>query len=165
MKKKQPAPKKAGAKAAKKTVVTDNVTEQPTAEQPQVEAVTDVENAGGQASTKSKGRDNSTFKYDGADYKKGPLVRKILTDHVATNKGITYAKLKAAFPDELLKRFGVFQDEDTARSLSGARDRYAFQAENMIKLKDKTIAVCNQWTLDNIQPFLKTARALGYKIK
>ena len=165
MKKKQPAPKKAGAKAAKKPVVIDNATEQPTAEQPQVEAVTDVENAGGQASTKSKGRDNSTFKYDGADYKKGPLVRKILTDHVATNKGITYAKLKAAFPDELLKRFGVFQDEDTARSLSGARDRYAFQAENMIKLKDKTIAVCNQWTLDNIQPFLKTARALGYKIK
>ena len=117
------------------------------------------------ATAKSKGRDNSTFKYDGADYKKGPLVRKILADHIVANKGISYAKLKAAFPDELLRRFGVFQDEDTARSLSGARDRYAFQPENMIKLKDKTIAVCNQWTLDNIQPFLKTARALGYKIK
>jgi len=165
MKKKQPAPKKAGAKAGKKPAIIDTVTEQPTAEQPQVEAVTEIEKAGGQASTKSKGRDNSTFKYNGADYKKGPLVRKILTDHVAANKGITYAKLKAAFPDELLRRFGVFQDEDTARSLSGARDRYSFQAENMIKLKDKTIAVCNQWTLDNIQPFLKTARALGYKIK
>ena len=166
MKKKQPAPKKVGAKAAKKPVVIDNATEQPAAEQPQVEAVTEVEKAGGQASAKSRGRDNSTFKYNGADYKKGPLVRKILTDHVAAAKGkMTCKQLKEAFPDELLKRFGVFQDEDTARSLSGARDRYAFQAENMIKLKDKTIAVCNQWTLDNIQPFLKTARALGYKIK
>ena len=118
-----------------------------------------------QTAAKSKGRDNSTFKYSGADFKKGPLVRQILTDHVTANKGITYKKLKEAFPDELLKRFGVFQDEDTARSLSGARDRYAFQPENLIKLKDKTIAVCNQWTLDNIQPFLKVARALGYKIK
>jgi hypothetical protein len=117
------------------------------------------------ATTKSKGRDNSTLTYASEKFKKGPLIRRIISDHVAANKGITYKKLKEAFPDELLKRFGVFQDEETARQLSGARDRYAFQPENMIKLKDKTIAVCNQWTLDNIQPFLKAARALGYKIK
>ena len=118
-----------------------------------------------QKAAKSKGRDNSTLSYAGEQFKKGPLVRRILTDHVAANKGITYKKLKESFPDELLKRFGVFQDEDTARQLSGARDRYAFQPSNTIKLKDKNIVICNQWTLDNIQPFLKAARALGYKIK
>jgi hypothetical protein len=175
--KKKAAPQKAGAKtnkkpASKKAAVIDNTEETPslaeetTAEQPEVEAATEeVVEAGGQAAVKSKGRDNSTLTYAGEQFKKGPLVRRILIDHVAANKGINYAKMKAAFPDELLKRFGVFQDEDTARELSGARDRYAFQPENLIKLKDKTIAVCNQWTLDNIQPFLKAAKALGYKIK
>lgn len=117
------------------------------------------------ATTKSKGRDNSTFTYASEKFKKGPLVRRIISDYVAANKGITYKKLKEAFPDELLKRFGVLQDEETARQLSGARDRYAFQPENTIKVKDKNIVICNQWTLANIQPFLKTARALGFKIK
>ena len=59
----------------------------------------------------------------------------------------------------------MFQDEDTARSLSGTRDRYFFKPEQLIKLKDKTIAICNQWTADNIRPFLQAAKKAGYKIK
>ena len=139
----------------------------PVSEQTQVEpAGEEVEEAGGQTATKSTGRDNSTFKYNGQDFKKGPLVRQIISDHVAASKGkITYKQLKEAFPDELLKRFAPFMDEDTARSLSGTRDRYFFKPEHLIKLKDKTIAVCNQWTADNIRPFLQAAKKLGYKFK
>ena len=125
--KKKAALQKAGAKtnkkpATKKAAVIDNteettaLSEETTAEQPEVEAATEeVVEAGGQATVKSKGRDNSTLTYAGEQFKKGPLVRRILTDHASANKGINYAKMKAAFPDELLKRFGVFQDEDKAR--------------------------------------------------
>jgi hypothetical protein len=114
-----------------------------------------------------KGRNNQKYKLpgDANEYGKGGLVREIVRQHVAETKP-SLKQLKEAFPDELLKRFGVFQDEDTARSIQGARDRYFWKEEHQIKLKDKkVIVVCNQWTSENIQPFLKTARALGYKIK
>ena len=166
--KKAPAGKKPSSKKTGKQK--EEVVSTETVETPVEEVVTSTEleipvEDEQTATTKSKSRDNSTLTYAGEKFKKGPLVRRIISDYVAANKGITYKRLKEAFPDELLKRFGVLQDLETARSLSGARDRYAFQPENTIKLKDKNIAICNQWTLTNIQPFLKNARSLGFKIK
>ena len=132
---------------------------EPVSEKTQVETTDDEE-----GTTVSKGRDNSTFKFLGMDYKKGPLVREVVRKYVEDHKP-TLKQLKDAFPDELLKRFGVWQEEDSARSIQGARDRYFWKEEHQIKVKGKVIVVCNQWTSANIQPFLKAARALGYKIK
>ena len=132
---------------------------EPVSEKTQVETTDDEE-----VTTVSKGRDNSTFKFLGMDYKKGPLVREVVRKYVEDHKP-TLKQLKDAFPDELLKRFGVWQEEDQAKSIQGARDRYFWKEEHQIKVKGKVIVVCNQWTSANIQPFLKAARALGYKIK
>jgi hypothetical protein len=132
---------------------------EPVTEQTQVVETEETEEVSG-----SKGRDNSTFKFNGMDLKKGPLVREVVTKYVDDNKP-NLKQLKEAFPDELLKRFGVWQEEDTAKSIQGARDRYFWKEEHQIKIKGKIIVVCNQWTSANIQPFLKAARALGYKIK
>ena len=132
---------------------------EPVSEKTQVETTDDEE-----VTTVSKGRDNSTLKFLGMDYKKGPLVREVVRKYVEDHKP-TLKQLKDAFPDELLKRFGVWQEEDSARSIQGARDRYFWKEEHQIKVKGKVIVVCNQWTSANIQPFLKAARALGYKIK
>ena len=114
--------------------------------------------------TVSKGRDNSTFKFLGGDYKKGPLVREVVRKYVEDNKP-TLKQLKEAFPDELLKRFGVWQEEDLAREIQGARDRYFWKEEHQIKVKGKVIVVCSQWTSATLKDFLKVARSLGYKIK
>ena len=116
-------------------------------------------------SKKSKGRDNSKYKFCGQFYGKGPLVRAVVAAYVKDNAPVTYKKLKEVFPDELLKRFGIFQDEIAAREISKKGERYFFKEEHVIKLKDKRIVVCNQFTFDNIQPFLKVAKELGYKIK
>lgn len=113
----------------------------------------------------SKGRDNSKFKFNGELYGKGPLVHAVVSQYVADNKGTTYKKLKEVFPDELLKRFGIFQDEDTAIQIAPKGGRYFSKPEQIIKLKDRSVIVCNQFTLANIQPFLKVAKALGYKVK
>ncbi len=113
----------------------------------------------------SKGRDNSKFKFNGELYGKGPLVHAVVSQYVADNKGTTYKKLKEVFPDELLKRFGIFQDEETANKIAPKGGRYFSKPEQIIKLKDKSVVVCNQFTLANIQPFLKVAKTLGYKIK
>jgi hypothetical protein len=132
---------------------------EPVSERTQVESAEEEEET-----TVSKGRDNSTFKFNGQDLKKGPLVREVVRKYVEDNKP-SLKQLKDAFPDELLKRFGVWQEEDTAKSIQGARDRYFWRDDHQIKVKGKIIVVCNQWTSANIQPFLKAAKALGYKIK
>ncbi len=113
----------------------------------------------------SKGRDNSKFKFNGELYGKGPLVHAVVSQYVADNKGTTHKKLKEVFPDELLKRFGIFQDEATAKQIAPKGGRYFSKPEQIIKLKDRSVIVCNQFTLANIQPFLKIARSLGYKVK
>lgn len=113
----------------------------------------------------SKGRDNSKFKFNGEEYGKGPLVHAVVSQYVTDNKNTTYKKLKEVFPDELLKRFGIFQDEATAKQIAPKGGRYFSKPDQFIKLKDRSVIVCNQFTLANIQPFLKAAKTLGYKIK
>ena len=110
-------------------------------------------------------RDNSKLSLDGGEpMGKGPFVRHLLSVYVEQHSPITYKQLKEVFPDTLLKRFGIFQDEAKAREISGKRDRYFMKDTQLIKLKDKKIAVCSQFTFGNIQPFLKVAKELGYKI-
>lgn len=119
----------------------------------------------GVVSPKSETRDSSKYKFEGEEYGKGPLVRAVVSKYIEDNPKTTYKQLKEVFPDELLKRFGIFQDEQTAKSIAPKGKRYFEKPEQMIKLKDRQIMVCNQFTLANIQPFLKVARTLGYKIK
>lgn len=104
------------------------------------------------SAAQQKGRDNSKFKFNGELYGKGPLVRAIVQQYVSDNPTTTYKQLKEIFPDELLKRFGIFQDEKTANEIAPKGGRYFEKPEQMIKLKDRKIVVCNQFTLVNIQP-------------
>jgi hypothetical protein len=130
--------------------------------EPAAEEVSPVENE--EVVTPSKGRNNDKFKFNGQEYGKGRLVLAVIRQYVEDTKP-TLKQTLDAFPD-VLKRFGSHQEIEKARELSGARDRYFFKEEDQIKLKDKkVIVVCNQWTSENIQPFLKIARSLGYKIK
>lgn len=114
---------------------------------------------------KSIGRDSSKMKFNGQEYGKGPLVRAVVAQYVTDNPDTDYKKLKEVFPDDLLKRFGIFQDEETAAVIAKKGNRYFTKPEQVIKLKDKTVVVCNQFTLANIQPFLKVVKELGYDIK
>ncbi len=112
------------------------------------------------------GRDMRKFKFKGEQFTKGGLVHAVVAEFVAKHKNIGIAKLKESFPDELIQRFGVFQEISKAKQFaSGGRDRYFMQDEKIIKLKDKRIAVCNQWTAENIKPFLTAARKLGFEIR
>jgi DNA-binding HxlR family transcriptional regulator len=116
--------------------------------------------------TKSTGgRDNRKFKFNGQEYGKGPLVLAVVGAYVKKNPKTTLAQLKKLFPDELLHRYGIFQEVKEAKKLSGNRDRYFLKHEQIIPIKDAAIAVCNQFTAENIQPFLKVAKEQGISIK
>jgi len=120
---------------------------------------------GEQEEVKSTSRDSSKYKFNGQEYGKGPLVRAVVSQYVADNPKTSYEKLKEVFPDTLLKRFGIFQDVNEAKTIGGKGIRYFMKPDQVIKLADREVVVCNQFTLDNIQSFLKVAKGLGYKIK
>jgi len=126
-----------------------------------VETETKIEE---QVTKKTSGRNNDKFTFEGETYGKGALVRAVLKKYVSENAGITYKQLKEVFPDTLLKRFGIFEEMAEARELSGKYERYCFKEEEVIKLKDKKVVVCTQFTSENILPFLKAAHDLGYII-
>ncbi len=106
------------------------------------------------------------FRFKGEHHTKGGLVHAVISEFVSKRKNISLAKLKESFPDELLQRFGVVQEIAKAKQFaSGGRDRYFMQDERVIKLKDKRIVVCNQWTSENIKGFLTAARKLGFDIR
>ena len=111
------------------------------------------------------GRNKDQYKLDGQLYGKGRIVQAVVRKYVTENPKVTYKQLKEVFPDELLNRFGIFQDETTARSLSGARDRYFLKEEDGIKLGDrKVVFTSSQFTADSVQPLLAVAKKLGMKI-
>lgn len=118
-----------------------------------------------EAKPKPKGRDNGKFLFNGQTLGKGPLVRAVVRQHVADNPIITHDQLKEAFPDELLHRFGIFQELEKAKKYYGNRDRFFLKEEHRIKLADNTVAVCSQFTAANIVPFLRRAKELGYVIE
>lgn len=113
---------------------------------------------------KPKGRDNKKFLFNGQTLGKGPLVRAVVSKHVEDNPGITYEQLKEAFPDELLHRFGIFQEIEKAKKYYGNRDRFFLKEEHRIQLADSTVAVCSQFTSTNVVAFIEKAKVLGYVI-
>lgn len=149
------------------SIVSGNANQQPdetAATDEQIESSKDEESQSEEVIF-SKGRDNSKFKFNGGEYGKGPLVRAVVAQYVVDNPTVTYEQLKGIFPDELLKRFGIFQNLETAKQIANKGNRYFTKPEQIIELVDEKIVVCNQFTVINIQPFLKVAKKLGYKIK
>jgi hypothetical protein len=150
------------------TVANDGTTEQgneTAGEQPEqtTETQTKVETKPTKATTS---RNTGTFKFAGSSYNKGKLINAVVTAHVAQNKNINVEKLRLAFPDTLLKRFGIFQTVEKAREISGPKyDRYFFKDDLQIKLKDAVIVTCNQITSDNLLPFLEQCSKLGIVIE
>ena len=144
-----PAPAKKGSKKGKK--------EKP--EDVSGEDADDKENSQ-EVKGQSKGnRDMRKFRFDGVQHTKGGLVLAVVRKYVDKHKNVSLTKLKEVFPDELLTRFGVFQEVAKAKQFaSGGRDRYFLKEDQVLKVQNKKIAICNQWTSDNIKPFLTAAR-------
>jgi len=112
---------------------------------------------------KPKGdRDRSSMIFMGQEYGKGPLVRAVLMEHVRKNPNITHDDMKNAFPDSLLRSYGIFKKFDEAQEISKVRKRYFLKDDHLIQLKDCKVAVCNQFTSDNIHPFLSVMKKIGY---
>jgi hypothetical protein len=119
---------------------------------------------------KEKGdRDRTGYTFDGEMYGKGPLVLAIIRAHVKANPKITFDLLKKAFPDELLKGYGIFQTYERAMVISAVRKRFFLKDEQLVTVRDNAgkpvkIAICNQHSFATIVHVIAQAQKLGHKI-
>lgn len=112
---------------------------------------------------KTDGRDTSKLKFNGELYGKGRLVLAVVQKYMLDNPKTTFAKLKEVFADELQPRYGMIQEVSKAKKISTDRDRYFLKPEDLIKVGDKKVAVCNQFGSHNLP--LKYFKTLGFVIK
>jgi sugar-specific transcriptional regulator TrmB len=113
--------------------------------------------------TKSEGRNTEKLKFNGELYGKGKLVLAVVRKYILDNPKTTLTKLKEVFPDSLQPRYGVVQEIGKAKKLSEDRDRFFLKPEDLIKVGDKKIAVCNQFGSHNLP--LKHFKSMGFIIK
>lgn len=115
---------------------------------------------------KEKGkRDHHEYKFMGESFKKGKLVLAVIKQHVKKNPKLNVAQLKAAFPEHLLKGYGIVQEHARALEVSKDSNRFFLKEEHLVKVQGGVVAVCNQFSVDNIHPFLEHAKKLGYEIE
>lgn len=116
---------------------------------------------------KEKGnRDRRGYKFKGEEYGKGQLVLAIIRDYVVTNPKATLAQIKTAWPESLLKGYGIVQEHARALEISKNHKRFFLKDDQLIKIGGGVIiAVCNQFSSENIHPFLDQAKKLGYQIE
>ena len=64
-----------------------------------------------------------------------------------------------------MKGYGIVKPLSVAQTISKNRPRYFMKTDRLITIGGEHYAVCNQFTSDNIRPFVDRARMLGYDIK
>jgi hypothetical protein len=117
------------------------------------------------------GRDNSKFRFlEHRNLPKGRLVLLLVKTYVEKNPKVSLVKLQELFHSEDLQpRFGVICELSAAKKFSKNNvDRHFIKnADDIIKVGDKRVAICNQWTAEGIQKLLKivAAQPFGYKVK
>jgi hypothetical protein len=113
-------------------------------------------------------KDRTKYQFNNNTIGKGRLVLEVIKQHVQNKANISYAELEKDFPKNTQGSLGVFSTHDRAiqiQELWGHR-RHFLKPEELIKLADNTtIAVCNQWGVDNIDDFIKVAEGLGHTVK
>jgi len=112
-------------------------------------------------------KDMSKYEFEGHQLGKGRLVHAVIKKHVEKNPNITYAQLAANFPKICQGTSGVFSTYEYATEIfnSSGRRRHFLESDDLIKLSDSTIAVCNQWGIRNINNFINRANQLDFAIK
>ena len=119
------------------------------------------------------GRDNSKYILNGDTavlLSKGRLVHAVLKKFISDNQKISIEKIEEMFAG-IQPRFGTIRKlecADGARSFSKNKiDRFFLKPSDILQvgIKKEKAAICSQWSVDTIKPFIRVASSLGMKIK
>jgi hypothetical protein len=123
------------------------------------------EQASAQRAAASSSKDKTQYQFLGKPYNKRQLVLAIVAHYLQTHPNTTFEQLRQVFPDAIGSSYGVVALLEKAESKGGAK-RYFLNEEQLLKTGEgETIAVCNQWGIDNISPILEIAKSQGYQIE
>jgi ElaB/YqjD/DUF883 family membrane-anchored ribosome-binding protein len=103
----------------------------------------------------------SGIEFAGVIYKQSRAVLAVVERYVKDHPGSTVADVEKAFPETLLRRFGIVRTPDRAKSISSG-PRYFYN--NPVRCADGEVVVCTQFTSENIKPFIKHANEMGYTL-
>lgn len=110
-------------------------------------------------------RDTTRYLFEGNVYLKNRLVLAVVQRYVADHPMCTRKKLKQVFPKTQQGSIGVVEDIEIAMLRNDYAVRFFSKTNEIIRLADGKMLVCNQWAISNITNFIKAAQQLGYTIK
>ncbi len=114
----------------------------------------------------SSNRDKTKYVFRNKILPKNRLVFAIVSDYIKTHNDLTLQDLQNIFDKSSQGSLQVIEDYDKVVQIKDYTKRY-FCAENeLLTLSDgKTVAICTQWGIFNINKFLTIARQLGYEVE
>ena len=115
--------------------------------------------------TQTSKRDTTRYMFEGNVYLKNRLVLEVVKKYVAENPQISRDKLKQVFSKSLQGSIGVVENVEVATLRHDCDVRFFAKDNEIIRLHDGDMYVCNQWGVLNIPNFVKVAEQLGYNIE
>lgn len=111
-------------------------------------------------------KDYSKYYFNDVEYGKGRLVLAVVTDFVSSNPGMTINKLKNIFPKYIQGSIGVLNELQYVQNKYEGKNhqRHFLKPYELIRLKDCTVAVSTEWSMGNIDNFIRHAKMIGYMI-
>ena len=116
------------------------------------------------------GRDGTRYSFNNIDgISKSRLVLAVMRQFASDNSKMSITKIQETFKSsELQPRFGLIRPVSEAKEYTkGKINRFFLAPEDLLVVgtkRDKA-AICNQWSLLSVTPFIKLAKEQGYTIK
>jgi hypothetical protein len=111
--------------------------------------------------------DKTKYNFEGQVLGKSRLVLSVIKKHVEAKPTTTFSELETSFPKTMQGSYGCFDTVERAQQIlnDSGHKRHFLNANEVIDLEGSSIAVCSQWGIGNIGPFVEAARRLGYSIE
>ena len=109
-------------------------------------------------------KDLTQYEFMGNVYRKRHLVLAVISYYLQTHPETTFEEVRQVFPDSLHSSYGAIAPLEKAQAVGPKR--YFLNDDQILTTGDGCkIAVCNQWGIGNLIPFLEIAQRLGYQIE
>ena len=111
-------------------------------------------------------KDAQQYLFNGMSYGKGRLVLEIVRKYAADNLSTTADELEIIFDGSIQGSIGVVRKLNELQKFSSdPQKRFFLNQADIIQTATDECAVCNQWSVYNIDKFIDRARELGFTIE
>lgn len=111
-------------------------------------------------------KDSQQYLFNGIPYGKGRLVLEVVRKYAADNPSTTADELEIIFDGSIQGSIGVIRKfNELSKFSSDPQNRFFLNKDDIIQTATDECAVCNQWSVYNIDKFIDRARELGFTIE